>query len=119
MRPPIKALCVVPYGMEEGSCLDLPGREFGLVVGEQAEFRFLGSSVRREDQPGEVLEDWEEDLAELSSLTVELTGQGRIGTLVPVTLESKVTEVGILELWFQERDGDGKWKLELNVRERE
>src|SRR4029077_16218468 len=45
--PPIKALCVVPFGMEEGTEADVPGQQFGLVVGVPAEFRFLGSSVRR------------------------------------------------------------------------
>src|SRR5262249_28110575 len=42
--PPIKALCVAPFGMEEGSEADVPEQEFGLVVGEPAQFRFLGSS---------------------------------------------------------------------------
>jgi hypothetical protein len=31
--PPIKAICVVPLGMEEGTETDVPGPEFGLVVG--------------------------------------------------------------------------------------
>ena len=44
-RRPIKALCVVPFGMEEGTEADVPGQEFGLIVGEPAEFRFLGSST--------------------------------------------------------------------------
>ena len=48
MPPPLKALCVVPFGMEEGTS-DLPGQEFGLVVGEPAEFRFLSSTVRKSD----------------------------------------------------------------------
>jgi hypothetical protein len=30
---PIKALAVVPFGMEEGTDTRIPGREFGLVVG--------------------------------------------------------------------------------------
>ena len=50
--PPIKALCVVPFGMEEGTEADVPGQEFGLVVGEPAEFRFLGSTMRRDDAVG-------------------------------------------------------------------
>ena len=42
--PPLKALCVAPFGMEEGTEADVPGQEFGLVVGAPAEFRFLGST---------------------------------------------------------------------------
>jgi hypothetical protein len=38
---------------------------------------------------------------------------------VPVHLESHVTEVGTLELWCVSRDERHRWKLELNIRERE
>ena len=55
---PLKALCVVPFGMEEGTEAAIPGREFGLVVGEPVEFRFLSSSVRKQDHVGSLLEDW-------------------------------------------------------------
>src|SRR6185369_16759917 len=37
--PPVKALCVVPFGQEEGTSTKLPEEELGLVVGETAEFR--------------------------------------------------------------------------------
>ena len=61
MEAPLKALCVVPFGMEEGTEATIPDREFGLVVGEPAEFRFLSSSVRKQDQVGSLLEDWGDD----------------------------------------------------------
>src|SRR5204862_2498253 len=34
--PPVKALCVAPFGQEEGSSVVLPDEELGLVVGEKA-----------------------------------------------------------------------------------
>jgi hypothetical protein len=115
--PPIKALCVVPYGMEEGTEADVPGQEFGLVVGAPAEFRFLGSTVRRGDPAGTLVEDWEGEVDELSPLQTTLEG-GAEGQVVPVHLHSKVTEVGTLELWCLSRDGKQRWKLEFNVREK-
>src|SRR5208337_2145778 len=54
--PPIKALCVVPMGMEEGTEADVPSSELGLVVGEPAVFRFLSSTTRRDDPVGTVLD---------------------------------------------------------------
>src|SRR5262249_34482662 len=56
--PPLKALCVVPFGMEEGTETDVPGQEFGLVVGSPAEFRFLGSTVRSAENVCKVVEGW-------------------------------------------------------------
>jgi molecular chaperone DnaK (HSP70) len=116
--PPLKALCVVPYGMEEGTETDVPGQEFGLVVGAPAEFRFLASSVRRGDQAGTLVEEWEEEIEEVAPLQTTLASPDKEGQVVPVHLHSKVTEVGTLELWCLSRDGKQRWKLEFNVRER-
>ncbi len=116
---PLKALCVVPFGMEEGTAATIGGREFGLVVGEPAEFRFLTSTVRTTDPAGALIADWGEDIEELGPLEVTLRIEGRDDVVVPVTLESRLTELGTLELWCVSRDGRERWKLELNVRGRE
>jgi molecular chaperone DnaK (HSP70) len=118
MEAPLKALCIVPFGMEEGTEATIPGREFGLVVGEPAEFRFLNSSLRKQDHVGSLLEDWGDDIEELSPLEVTLELDGQQGTVVPVRLETRVTELGTLEVWCVSRDGTRRWKLELNIREK-
>ena len=118
MEAPLKALCVVPFGMEEGTEATITGREFGLVVGEPAEFRFLSSSVRKQDHVGSLLEDWGSDIEELSPLEVTLKLDGQQGTVVPVRIETRVTELGTLEVWCVSRDGTERWKLELNIREK-
>jgi hypothetical protein len=118
LEAPLKALCVVPFGMEEGTEATIPNREFGLVVGEPAEFRFLSSSVRKQDQVGSLLEDWGDDIEELSPLEVTLNLNGQQGMVVPVRLETRVTELGTLEVWCVSRDGAHRWKLELNIREK-
>ena len=119
MPAPLKALCVVPFGMEEGTSASIPERRFALIVGEPAEFRFLSSTVRKTDLPGTLIEDWGDDLEELSPLEVTLRVDGQEDATVPVTLESRVTEVGTLELWCVGQDKNQQWKLELNIRERE
>jgi hypothetical protein len=117
MEAPLKALCVVPFGMEEGTAATIPDREFGLVVGEPAEFRFLSSSVRKQDRIGSLLEDWGTEIEERSPLQVTLELDGQEGKIVPVRLETRVTEVGTLEVWCVSREGQ-RWKLELNIREK-
>jgi hypothetical protein len=112
---PLKALCVVPFGMEEGTSATLPDRQFGLIVGEPAEFRFLSSTIRKADPVGAMIEDWGDDLDELGPLEVTLPGEG--DAVVPVTLESRVTEIGTLELWCVSSQAPAeRWKLELNIR---
>jgi molecular chaperone DnaK (HSP70) len=120
MEAPLKALCVVPFGMEEGTEARIPEREFGLVVGEPAEFRFLSSTVRKQDQIGSLIEDWGNDeIEELNPLEVTLNLDGQEGAVLPVRLETRVTEIGTLELWCVSRHGTERWKLELNIRQKD
>ncbi|WP_256080205.1 Hsp70 family protein [Massilia sp. YIM B04103] len=117
MEPPIQALCVAPFGMEEGSELELPGQEFGLVVGEPVHFRFFGSSVRRQDQIGAVLDFWAPDeLVELNEIQATLSPEGRVaGDVVQVRLHAYASEAGTLELLAVAQDGQ-RWKVEFDVR---
>jgi molecular chaperone DnaK (HSP70) len=116
LRPPLKAFCVVPFGLEEGSDVELPAQEFGLVVGEPAEFRFLSSGTRRDDAVGTVVESWGDEIVEMAPLETSLEWAGQEGTTVPVRLQARVNEVGVLELWCVSRDDAHRWKLEFNVR---
>ena len=119
MAAPMKALTVVPFGLEEGSKVELPQKRFALVVGEPAEFRFFSSLSRKSDAPGTLLEDSLEELEELAPIEVFLPPHKdeTREEVVPVTIESNVTETGMLELWCVAADGR-RWRLEFNVRER-
>jgi hypothetical protein len=116
---PLRALCVVPMGMEEGTEADVPSDEIGLVVGEPAQFRFFSSSIRRQDQPGDLIAQWSEDeLEETDSLEALLPAvEGIDEPYVPVRFRSRLTELGMLELWCVSTKSDHRWKLEFSVRE--
>jgi hypothetical protein len=117
-KPPVKALCVVPQGMEEGSELLIEGQEFGLVIGQPAEFRFFSSEVRSGDGAGQILPDAERELQETSLLEVNLPAVEEFpaGQPVPVQINSVVTELGNLELWMKHTNSDRRWKVEFQVR---
>jgi len=119
MEPELQALCVVPFGLEEGSEPVSAPQEFGLVVGEPVRFRFFGSSIRREDQAGDLLEEWSDDeLEELEEIQTNLPAEGRKrGEVVPVRLQAVVSEVGTLELTAIPLAGDeGPWQVSFNTR---
>jgi hypothetical protein len=126
--PPVRALCVAPFGMEEGTAVALPREdELGLVVGERVEFRFFASPSRKDDAAGALVDPDEAGLDELTPVEATLPADaGAEGQVVPVALEARVTEVGTLELWCQAAEGGGepavgkvkrRWKLEYSVRE--
>ncbi len=115
LPPPVKALCVASFGMEEGSRVHLQTRQFVLAVGEPVRFDFLGALNRKEDAVGDLVEDWQGEIEEITTLETVLDGQK--GDVIGVTIEIHVTEVGTLELWCVSAEDGRRWKLEFNVRE--
>jgi hypothetical protein len=120
IEPPVTALCVAPFGMEEGTEAELPPQELGVIVGEPVRFRFFGSSVRRDDHAGDSIDEWTDDLEELPPIEITLPPAGRReGDVVPVRLRSRVTEVGTLLLEAEPvrpLGKDERWRVELSVR---
>ncbi|MDP3650860.1 MAG: Hsp70 family protein [Rhodoferax sp.] len=118
MEPPVQALCVAPFGMEEGTEADLQMQEFGLVVGTPVHLRFFGSSVRRQDQIGTLLDVWQPDeVQELGEIHANLPAEGRQpGDVVQVRLRATATETGTLELTAMAIDSDEHWKVEFDLR---
>ncbi len=112
---PTRALCIAPFGMEDGSQAESKDRLFNLVVGEKVTFDIMSSPNRTDDQLGDVIDNWEDmGITGLTSIETELEGKDE--GFIPVTFEVKVTEIGTLEFWACSRDDDRKWRLELNVR---
>ncbi|WP_087017775.1 Hsp70 family protein [Thaumasiovibrio subtropicus] len=120
MAPPMEALCVAPFGMEEGTYIEVPSQEFGLVIGHPVHFQFYGSTTRREDGEGTHLDFWQpEELEELPEIQVTLpASEGRNeGDVVPVRLASYVSDIGTLRLEAIAIDNGQKWQVEFDVRE--
>ncbi len=120
MEPPLEALCVAPFGMEEGSQADVPSQEFGLIIGQPVQFKFFGSTVRRDDIAGTHLDWWQpEEMEELPAIQMTLpVSEGRTaGEVIPVKLASHVTELGMLCLEAIATDNGQKWQVEFDVRE--
>jgi len=119
-EPPIQALCVAPFGMEEGVEVDLAQHQLGLVVGEAVHFRFFGSSVRRQDTVGTLLDFWQPDeLQELGEIQATLPAEGRPGgEVVQITLRAVATETGTLELTAVSAGSGEHWKIALDVRDK-
>ncbi len=118
MTAPLKALCVAPRGMEEGTDARIDSEEFVLITGEPVVFDILGSTSRKDDQPGTVVDGWREGEIE-DVAAIETTLSGEPGRMIPVTFEINVTETGTLEFHCVSRENGDKWKLEFNVREHE
>lgn len=120
MPTPIRAVCIAPLGMEEGTEIELDAQEFALVVGESAMFRFFSLTAPKlttgeEPEMGTVVRQWKRELTELHAIETHLDKVEGDGKTIRVKVGSRVTELGVLELWCKAADGR-KWKLEFDIR---
>ena len=116
MPAPLKALCVAAKGMEEGSDALIDTEEFVLITGEPVVFDILGSTMRKDDVAGTLVDGWRDgEIEPVASIETTLTGEP--GRMIPVYFEISVTETGTLEFHCVSHDTGEKWKLEFNVRE--
>lgn len=116
----MEAICVVPYGMEEGSEQLLGGQSFAMVVGEPVTFRFFSHATPQLSDGtrpvmGTRLRQWEEELTELHPVETAMEREPLEGKLVKVGLRSHLTELGFLELFCEAANGR-RWRLEFDVR---
>ncbi len=116
---PLRALCVVPHGMEEGTEADISSDPIGLIVGEPARFRFFSSAIRTNDTAGLRLDRWSpEELLETDSMEATLPADEDIeDEYVPVRFRSVITELGVFELWCVHDETGKRWRLAFSVRD--
>lgn len=119
MARPLRALCVAPRGMEEGSEIPVPSDEIGIVVDQPARFRFFSSTQRPLDTVGTKLDRWSADeLVESEPIELSLSSENAgEHAYVPVRFLSRVTELGMFELWCRATRNEQQWKMEFSIRE--
>ena len=117
MEPPMHAMCIAPFGLEDGSEAKEAPFELGLVVGEAVRFQFFSSTSRREDVVGTVLERFtDEELTRLGDVEATLVIEGRApGEVVPVRIAAELSDVGTLALVAVPRGGGARFRVELDV----
>lgn len=117
------AVCLAGRGLVEGETVELD-RDFRLVTNRPVSFKLYSSTVR-EDQPGALIAAGaaapdagdSADLVELPPIITVLRAPGR--GEVTVHLQVRLTELGTLEIWCQERTASDQtqgWRLRFDMR---
>lgn len=115
--PELRALCLVPAGVEPGEDVDLTQHRFSLLVSSPVEFPLFVSSTRLTDPPGSLVEIDPEQIRALPTIrTVLRTRKKGEVARVDVQLHARLTEIGTLDLWCSEVDGPRSWRLQFDVR---
>ncbi|MEW6228471.1 MAG: Hsp70 family protein, partial [Bacillota bacterium] len=111
-----KAICVVERGLEEGSSIELPEREFRVIANSPVVFPIYSSSFRSGDKAGDLL-DIDDTFTAMPPLrTVVQYGKRGNRTTLPVAIDAAFTEMGTLALWCRSKVSDHRWKLQFQLR---
>lgn len=110
-------VCVIPHGLQEGESVALDSVPLELQLGQPVGFPLFSSTVRTHDAVGQVFSITPGQLEQLPSLTTVLRGGKRSGNKkIAVYLESRLTEIGTLELSCVAREGENRWRLHFQTR---
>jgi molecular chaperone DnaK (HSP70) len=111
------AVCLVERGLDEGTRIDLPGREFEVLANQPVSFDLYSSSFRSGDRCGDLVAA-DETLTPLPPVqTVIQFGKKGKETRVPVRMEAEYTEVGTLALWCRSAVTGHRWKFQFQLRD--
>ncbi len=115
-EPPM-AVCLVPGSAEPGQQFELRDPQFELLVRQPVQFPLYVSSVRLADHAGQVLGVDREQMSTLPPIRTVLETRRRSDPpRLSVQLHAGITEIGTLELWCGETEGDRRWRLQFDVR---
>ena len=120
MRASTAALCIAPFGMEEGTETPLTPKVFTLRVGEPVHFRFFSATNRQEDGFGELFEELPRELVELPEISLTLNASPTLtDPSVTVQLKAAISETGTLELLAEEsnRENPEQWRIAFDTRQ--
>src|SRR5262247_3031954 len=112
----VKAVCVLPRGTEEGTTLNLEGREFDALANRPVTFT-LYSSTTGHDAHGAVVTLNEDEVHRHAPLITTLRyGKKSRQVELAAQLTMSFTEVGTLELWLKSLNSDHRWRLQFQLR---
>ncbi|WP_437229635.1 Hsp70 family protein [Planctomicrobium sp. SH661] len=113
----IQALCLMPAGAEPGTEIHLTEHTFQLTISTPVEFPLFHSSLRLTDRPGSISPIEREQLTPLPPIRTVLRSRKEKQTAhIGVQLHARLTEIGTLQVWCSEVDGNRTWQLQFDVR---
>jgi DNA-K related protein/Hsp70 protein len=112
----VQAVCVLPRGTEEGTTLNLEGREFMALANRPVTFTLYSSTIGH-DAHGEIVTLNEDEVHRHAPLITTLRfGKKSRQVELAVRLTTNFTEVGTLELWCESLRTEHRWRLQFQLR---
>jgi len=113
-----QAVCLIPFGVEEGDEVVLREKSFDLVTDRPVSFPLYTSTAPLGHDAGEVISVSDDLFVDLPPIhTVINFDRQSANKSVPVNLAARLTEIGTLQLWCDQQGGDNRWDLEFSVRD--
>jgi molecular chaperone DnaK (HSP70) len=112
------AVCLLPAGVEEGQSVELATPRFELLIRQPVEFPLFSSSTRLTDPPGSIVPVDAEQMTALPPIRTVLQAgkKSAPAETLHVTLHARLTEIGTIDLWCGESEGNRSWRLQFDVR---
>jgi len=112
----VRAVCVLPRGTEEGTTLNLEGREFAALANRPVTFTLYSSTTGHDAHGAVVTLNEDEVHCHAPLITTLRYGKKSRQVELAAQLTMSFTEVGTLELWLKSLNSDHRWRLQFQLR---
>ena len=111
-----QAICLVERGLEEGTDIELKGRQFEVLTNRPVTFDMYSSSFRSGDRCGDLVAI-DDSLTPLPPIqTIIQYGKKGAQTRIPIHIAASYTEMGALALWCRSLVSTHRWHLQFQLR---
>ena len=114
-----KAVCLIERGTEEGQEVEID-KKFQVITNKPVKFTLFSSTIRQDDHVGDIVEINQDEFVRLPPLqTVLKYGRRGQDKQIPVSIGSKITAIGTLELYCRSLSSPHRWRLQFELRSQE
>jgi molecular chaperone DnaK (HSP70) len=114
----LNVLCIAQRGMLEGEEVEIEKPELDAITNRGVSFPLYASSTRLGDRSGQLLEAERDTLTALPPIrTVLRFGKKMEARKIPVHVLTRLTEIGMLELYCRSQSTDHQWRLQFQLRD--
>ena len=112
-----EAVCLVPFGVEEGNEVTATGPPLKLLTDRPVTFPLFSSTAPLGHEPGDVVQLDEVLFRRLPPIHTVLNQTGHSAmNAVPVQLVARLNEIGTLDLWCAAVESAARWNLSFSLR---
>ena len=113
---PLQTICILPFGARQGLDFTVDQHPLAVMADQPVAFPLYSSTTKKQDELGDIVAV-DEAMSKLAPVqTLLKVGKKSKKKQIPVQLQTRLSEIGTLEVCLLATDSQRQWRLQFSVR---